>query len=256
MLVTGASMGIGLASARALVAAGAHVVMGARSLDRLRAEAAALGPQAHAVALDVTSTSSVSAAVDEAIERFGPIDVVVNNAGNGGRLSFVLESAPEHMREMFEVHVFGMERVTRAVLPGMLSRGRGTIVNVASTVAYVPMPAAAAYCSAKAAVVAFSHSLRGELAETPVNVMLFSPPHTRTEAGQRWPLRLPKIFEPEYVAAALVRALRRDAQEVVAGGNRSLLWIQRASPRLADRIMRRIGLDAARKAIATAAITS
>jgi NADP-dependent 3-hydroxy acid dehydrogenase YdfG len=150
-------------------------VLAARSIDTLRAEAERLtagGATALAVPLDVTSDASVAAAVDEVLGRLGRIDAVVNNAGNAGRLSPWDRMDPAATRAMFDVHVFGMERVTRAVLPHMLARGSGTIVNIASTLAWVPMPMAAAYSAAKAAVLSFSESLRGELAGRGVDVVL------------------------------------------------------------------------------------
>jgi short-subunit dehydrogenase len=253
VLITGASSGIGEASARALARCGARVALAARSVDRLRRLADELTREGHSASpfeMDVTSDASVASAVEDVGRRLGPIDVVVNNAGNGGRLSFFEATAPEHMRAMFDVHVFGTERVTRAVLPAMLERRAGTLVNVVSAVAYVPMPAAAAYCAAKAAVVAFSEALRGEVADRNVSVVLFAPPHTQTEAGRAWPLDLPKQFMPAFVADALVTTLRRDRREALPGGNAALLWLSRLSPRLAARMMRGIGLRAARKALA------
>ncbi len=121
-------------------------------------------------------------------------------------------------------------------------------VNIASTVAWVPMPAAAAYSSAKAAVVAFSESLRGELEGTGVDVMVFGP-HTSTEAGNAWPLEGPRVHTPEWVADELVRTLRREPKRFLAGAsNRLLLWMQRVHPDLAFNMMKGIGLRAARKA--------
>lgn len=254
IVVTGASGGIGLASARALASAGAQVVLAARSTEKLAEEAARIGDRAMAVTMDVTDDASVTAAVERVLARFGRIDALINNAGTGGNLGYWAESAPSAVREMFDVHVFGMERVTRAVLPSMLARGEGTIVNVASTVAWVPMPMAAAYSSAKAAVVSFSHSLRGELAHLGIQVMVFGPPHTRTKAGDAWPLEGPSIYEPEWVAEELVRALRRGRKSFLAGAsNRALLAIQRISPDYALFIMKRIGLRAGSKALLASA---
>ncbi|WP_437679218.1 SDR family NAD(P)-dependent oxidoreductase [Sorangium sp. So ce131] len=254
IVVTGASSGIGLASARALAREGARVILAARSMDRLSAEAERLrreGGTAMAVEMDVTSDASVEAAVASILERFGRIDVVINNAGNGGRLSYWESTDAAFTRAMFEVHLFGMERVTRAVLPAMRAQGSGTVVNIASTVAWVPMPTAAAYCAAKAAVVAFSEALRGELEGRGVRVIVFGPPHTRTAAGDAWPLEGPRTFAPEWVAEELIRTLRRGRRRFLAGAsNRSLLMIQRVSPDLAARIMKDIGLRACSKSLA------
>jgi NAD(P)-dependent dehydrogenase (short-subunit alcohol dehydrogenase family) len=250
VMVTGASQGIGAAAARQLAAAGARVVLAARSGARLAAEVAAIaaaGGDARAFELDVTSSESVEAAVAEVLAEYGAIDVLVNNAGSGGQLDFHIDRDPRATRELFEVHLFGSERMIRAVLPSMLARGRGRIVNVVSTVAYVPMPGAAAYSAAKAAVIALTRALRGELAHTPIELVLFSPPHTQTDAGRAWPLDLPKQFSPEYAAEALLDTLRRDRSEWLAGGNNMLLWLQRVSPSWAASIMRDLGLKATHK---------
>jgi short-subunit dehydrogenase len=250
VLMTGASQGIGAEAVSQLAQRGARVVLGARTrpvLDERVAAIRAAGGIATAVTLDVTSDESVRVAVEQVLAEHGRIDVLINNAGNGGQLGRFLERPAADSRSLYEVHVFGCERMTRAVLPSMLARGRGRVVNVVSTVAYVPMPGAAAYCAAKAAVIAFTQALRGELAEQPVELSLFSPPHTQTEAGKSWPLNLPKQFSPYEAAAALVFALEHDKLNHLAGGNQSLLWLQRLSPGLASGIMRRLGLEALRK---------
>ena len=247
VLITGASRGIGAEAARQLAKRGAHVVLAARSGAALESNAEAiraLGGQASTVELDVTSALSVTRAVARVLAERGRIDVLVNNAGNGGHLAFLVDTDQAQTRAMFDVHVFGAERMTRAVLPSMLAQRAGRIVNVVSTVAYVPMPGAAAYCGAKAAVIAMTQALRGELAHTPIELMLFSPPHTQTEAGAAWPLDLPRQFSPHEAAQALVQALVKDRRDTLAGGNHTLLWLQRISPAWASGIMRNIGLKA------------
>ncbi len=249
VLVTGASSGIGLAAAKELGAQGAKVALAARSADRLEAaaqEIRAAGGQALAVRMDVTSERSVQEGLGELLARFGRLDAVVNNAGYPGRLSFWSQTDTAEMVALYDVHVFGTERVTRAALPHLLA-SKGTIMNVASTVAWVPMPTAAAYSSAKAAVVAFSDSLRAELSGTGVRVVVYAPPHTRNDSGDAWPLELPKTFEPQWVARSMASALRGGKDQYVVGGNAALLLLQRLSPSLAAGIMRRIGLGAARR---------
>jgi NAD(P)-dependent dehydrogenase (short-subunit alcohol dehydrogenase family) len=253
IVVTGASSGIGLAIAHALVREGARVAFAARSLDRLRAEVAragAGGGEAIAVPMDVTSDDSVNAAIEVVLARFGRIDVVVNNAGNAGEMNLWSAMPAEEVRRMFDVHLLGSERVMRAALPAMRRQGSGTIVNFASTVAWVPMPGAAAYSAAKAAVVSLSEALREELAKEGIDVRVFAPPHTSTEAGKRMPLDLPKIFTPEWVADEFVGFLRGKRPRALPGGNGMLLFVQRMSPRLASRIMTGLGFKALAKVLA------
>lgn len=251
ILVTGASSGIGLASARELAREGARVVLAARSLTRLEVETAAIradGADATAVVLDVTDRASTEAAVSEILRRFGRIDVAINFAGNGGALGPWDQASPEQLRVMIETHLLGAEHLARAVAPAMLACRSGIIVNIASTVGWVPMPGAAAYSAAKAAVLALSDALHAELAGRGVEVRVFAPPHTNTEAGRAWPLDGPQVFEPEWVARQLVGALRADRVRFLAGAsNRLLLAIQRLSPAYARFIMKRIGLTALRR---------
>lgn len=253
IVVTGASSGIGLAVAHTLVRQGARVAFTARSADRLEAEVArarAAGGDAIAVPMDVTSDDSVEAAIGSILDRYGRIDVVVNNAGNAGEMNLWSAMSAEQVRSMFEVHVLGSERVMRAALPAMRRQKSGTIVNFAFTVAWVPMPGAAAYSAAKAALVSLSEALREELRREGIDVRLFAPPHTSTEAGKRMPLDLPKILTPEWVAARFVDFLRGNRARALPGGTGMLLVVQRMSPRLASRIMTGLGFKALSKVLA------
>jgi NAD(P)-dependent dehydrogenase (short-subunit alcohol dehydrogenase family) len=222
------------------------VVFGARSkqlLDRHVAEAAGTD-RALAVALDVTSDRSVQEAVDTVLAAYGRVDLVVNNAGSGGTLARWVDTDSESFRAMFDVHVFGAERVTRAVAGPMRAQGGGCIVNVASAVAWVPMPGASAYCAAKAAVVSLSESLRAELGPAGIDMRVFAPPFTRTDPDRQWPLDRTRVFEREWVAEQLVRFLQGRKPCALAGGGESLLWLKRAAPGLAARIVQGIGLRA------------
>lgn len=253
VFVTGASSGIGLATARALVEAGARVVFAARSLEKLEHEAAQakkLGGEACAVQLDVTSNESAERAVAQALDHFGRIDILLNDAGNGGPVQLWSASDANATRHMFEVHVLGCERMMRAVMSAMRAQGGGIIVNFASAVAWVPMPGAAAYSSAKAAVIALSQALRAELARDGIDVRVFSPPHTNTDAGKAWPMPLPKIFEPTWVANEVVRALRGRRACVTPAGKAPLL-LQRLSPQLAEWVMNAIGWETLARASLT-----
>jgi NAD(P)-dependent dehydrogenase (short-subunit alcohol dehydrogenase family) len=247
VVVTGASGGIGREIALALAREGARVAFAARSLATLSSlvgQAEAAGGTAMAVPLDVTDEASVHAAVAQVLARYGRIDVLVNNAGSGGTLGLWAAAEPAALRNMFDVHVFGAERMARAVLPAMTAQSAGTVVNIASTVAWVPMPGASAYSAAKAAVVALSESLCAELRGSGIDVRVFTPPHTSTASGKLWLLDLPKIFEPAWVAQQFVRALQSDRRHAMPGGNAMLLLVQRVWPALATRIMNGLGFRA------------
>jgi NAD(P)-dependent dehydrogenase (short-subunit alcohol dehydrogenase family) len=203
--------------------------------------------------MDVCHDESVVAGIEQVLAEWGRIDGVVNLAGNGGTLARWSDTAAHDTQSMFDVHVLGAERVLRAALPALKRQRRTVVVNIASTVAWVPMPGASAYSAAKAAVVALSETWRAELAPWGIDVRVFSPPHTRTEAGLAWPLPLPKIFEPHWVAEAFVDSLQRDHVRATPGGNGALLALQRVSPALARRIMHSIGFEALRRAETAAA---
>ncbi len=173
-LVTGAAAGIGEAAAEALARAGFTVYGTSRR--------AAPGDRRGAVtflALDVTDDASVAAAVGEVLDRSGRLDVLVNNAGIGigGAAE---ESSIDQARALFETNLFGVIRMTRAVLPHMRARGSGRIVNVSSVLGLVPAPFMALYAASKHALEGYSESLDHELREHGVRVSLIEPAYTRT----------------------------------------------------------------------------
>jgi NAD(P)-dependent dehydrogenase (short-subunit alcohol dehydrogenase family) len=173
-LVTGASSGIGEAAARELVAAGFTVYGTSRK--------AVAGEQREGVTflpLDVTDDASVTAAVGDVLARSGHIDVLVNNAGFGVT-GAAEESSVEQARALFETNVFGLMRVTRAVLPVMRAQGSGRIINVSSIVGLIPVPFMALYASSKHALEGYSESLDHEVREHGVRVLLVEPGFTKT----------------------------------------------------------------------------
>jgi NADP-dependent 3-hydroxy acid dehydrogenase YdfG len=181
ILVTGASSGIGAATARRLAADGHHVVLGARRVDRLAAladEIRAAGGRADHRELDVTDLDGVRAFAETAHERHGRIDVLVNNAGVMP-LSTVEALRVDEWNQMIDVNLRGTLHGIAAVLPRMRARGGGHIVNVASTAAHRVDPTAAVYCATKYAVRALSEGLRQE--SRAVRVTVVSPGFTRSE---------------------------------------------------------------------------
>ena len=171
VLITGCSSGFGMASAALFLARGWNVVATMRSPRPTLFEES---ERLLVTALDVTVPDSVSKAVAEGIERFGRIDVLVNNAGVG--LFSAFEATPDEvMRQAFETNTFGVMAVTRAVVPHMRERGSGTIVNVTSSVGIAPMPLVAVYTASKYAVEGFSESLAYELGTFGVRVRIVEP---------------------------------------------------------------------------------
>jgi NADP-dependent 3-hydroxy acid dehydrogenase YdfG len=163
-VVTGASSGIGAATARALAAAGYRTVLGARRVDRVRSLAAELGGEA--MALDVADEGSVA----EFVAAVGRCDVLVNNAGGALGLDPIAAADEEAWRQMFEANVLGTMRMTRALLPALLASGDGHVVVVTSIAAFETYRGGAGYAAAKHAQRALTKTLRLELLGEPVRV--------------------------------------------------------------------------------------
>ncbi|RZU50431.1 NADP-dependent 3-hydroxy acid dehydrogenase YdfG [Krasilnikovia cinnamomea] len=180
-VVTGASSGIGAASARRLAAEGFHVVAAARRADRLDALVAEIGADATAVACDVTADDSV-AALAAAVRALGaPVTLLVNNAGGARGADPVEAGAVADWQWMYEVNVLGTLRVTQALLPDLECSGAGTIVTVGSTAAFTVYEGGAGYTAAKHAETALVGTLRLELAGRPVRVVEIDPGMVRTD---------------------------------------------------------------------------
>lgn len=174
-VVTGASSGIGAASARALAAAGWRVVLGARRLDRLEALAAEMGGVAHV--LDVTDPASVESFCG-AVEG---CSLLVNNAGGALGAASIAEADDAEWLRMFEMNVMGTMRVTRALLPQLVASGDGQVITIGSIAGREPYKGGAGYNAAKHAVAAFSRVLRLELLGQPVRVSEIDPGMVETE---------------------------------------------------------------------------
>lgn len=183
ILVTGASAGIGEATARRLSAAGASVVISARRPERLAALARELDPSGArvlAVPGDITVEADRQRLVAAALEKFGRIDALVNNAGYGTRGP--VERVPvETIRRNFETNVFSLIALTQLVLPGMRERGTGCIVNIGSVAGKIARPLSSIYDSTKHALEALTDGLRGELKPFGIRVTLIRPGFILTE---------------------------------------------------------------------------
>ena len=172
-IVTGASGGIGEATARALHSAGYRV------FGTYRRPPATRSPGIEYLACDVTSDESVKAAVAEVVSKAGRIDLLVNNAGVG-LVAGAEESSLEQAKSLFDVNLFGLIRMTKAVLPTKRRKGAGRIVNISSVVGLIPAPFMALYSASKHAVEGYSESLDHEIRGSGVRVVLVEPGYTRT----------------------------------------------------------------------------
>jgi NAD(P)-dependent dehydrogenase (short-subunit alcohol dehydrogenase family) len=184
-LVTGSSSGFGRAVAEAALAAGDTVVATARRPEAIAVEHGGLGgreDRLHPMALDVTDPAAITRVVDATVERFGRIDVLVNNAGHGS-VGAVEELTMDELRALFEVMFFGAVGLTKAVLPHMRARGSGAIVQVSSMGGQLAMPAFGAYCAAKFALEGLSEALAGEVDALGIRVVVVEPGAFRTEFG-------------------------------------------------------------------------
>ncbi|MFO0642242.1 MAG: SDR family oxidoreductase [Polyangiaceae bacterium] len=214
VLVTGAGRGIGLATAKRLVASGARVGLGDLDAETAHAAARALGERAFSAHLDVRDPASFAAFVAEGEARMGTIDVLVANAGVMPLGPFVDE--PDAVSRLtLDVNVWGLVVGLRAVLPGMLARGHGHVVNVASMAGKVPLPGMAVYNASKFAAVGLSEAVRREVSGSGVTVSCVMPSAVRTELASGVPLdRGMPTVEPEEVARAIVGTFHSRAPEV------------------------------------------
>ena len=183
-LITGSSSGLGRAVAGAVLDAGHNAVVAARKVDSVRDLAEAHPDATLAVALDVTDSAQVAAAVRQGEERFGGIDVLVNNAGYGYRAA-VEEGDEADVAALFATNVFGPVALIKAVLPGMRARRRGAIVNISSIGARICPPGSGYYAASKAALEGLSGSLRKELAPLGIAVVVVEPGGFRTDFAGR-----------------------------------------------------------------------
>jgi len=228
VLVTGAARGIGAGIARAAAAAGAAVALGDVAETSVRETAAALGPRALGLVMDVADARSVRAAVAEAEARLGPIDVLVNNAGIDVIGPF-LASDEATWERLWAVNLKGTLLATRAVLHGMVARERGRIVNLGSDAGRVGSSGEAVYSATKGGVIAFTKTLAREVARYGVTVNCVCPGPTDTalleqvreydeklHASLARAIPLRRLGKPEDVAAAVV-FLASDAAAYITG---------------------------------------
>jgi 3-hydroxy acid dehydrogenase/malonic semialdehyde reductase len=230
VFITGASAGIGAACAESFAHAGARLLLAARREDRLREMVADLraagAADVHTLALDVRDRKQVQAAVAGLPAAWQTIDVLVNNAGLSRGLEKLHDGKIDDWEEMIDTNVKGLLYVTRAVVPGMVERGAGHVVNIGSTAGHMAYPNGAVYCGTKAAESRISEGLREDLLGTPVRVTSIDPGMVETDFSKvRFhgdESRAAKVYQgltplqAEDVADAILWAVTRPAHVNIA----------------------------------------
>jgi NADP-dependent 3-hydroxy acid dehydrogenase YdfG len=243
--ITGAARGIGRATAAALVREGATVAIGDVDLARAERTAEEIGPRAAAFALDVTDPRSFEAFLEAVEERFGAMDVLVNNAGIMPLGPFVDEDDAT-ARRMVDINVHGVMLGMKLALARFVARREGHLINIASAAGKGPYPGGATYCGTKHFVVGVSETVRGELRGTGVDLSVVMPVVVDTElaSGVGTPRGIPRI-KPEDVAEAIVETLRRPRFDVhVPRWVGPLVAVSAITPRrLREFLLRAIGAD-------------
>jgi short-subunit dehydrogenase len=236
-IVTGASSGIGAATAKELARRGAAVVLAARRADLLEAQAQAVraaGGEALAVRTDVADAAQLAQLAERATATFGRVDILVNNAGSSWSRPLA-STPPDELVGLLEVNLLAAMLLTRALLPGMVDRGHGAIVSVGSLSGRVAMEPL--YSASKYGLRGFSLALRRQLRGSGVSVSLVSPGNVRTAMTAHVQARLP---EPEIVARAIAELVVRPRREaVVPGRHYAIAWLEQLLPRTADLAYRR-----------------
>lgn len=256
VVITGASAGVGRATAREFARKGCSIGLLARDQERLEdaaREVTEYGGRALPVVVDVSDHEAVEAAAQRVEARFGPIDVWVNNAMTSV-FSSVYETTEEEFKRVTEVTYLGFVYGTKAALRRMRPRNEGVIVQVGSALAYRGIPLQAAYCASKHAIQGFTDSLRTELLhdESEVRVSMVQMPALNTPqfdwVRSRLPRRaqpVPPIYQPELAAEAIYYAACTGEREVFVGGPTwKVVLFNRLFPGLADRYLARTGYAA------------
>ncbi len=216
-IITGCSSGLGKALAEAVLKRGWNAVVTARNIDSIKQLVDKYPAQALACSLDVTRQQDVTDVIDQAMSKFGVIDVLVNNAGYGYR-SAIEEAVEQDIDDLFNTNVFGPVRLMKAVLPGMRALKRGTIINISSIAAQTAHPGSGYYSATKRALEGISESLYKETAPLGITVMVVEPGAFRTEFAGRSLKESPHPIG-DYAGTAGLRRIENDHSQGTQPGD-------------------------------------
>ena len=246
-IVTGASSGIGWHLARQLAAEGVKLCVTARRaerLEQLQNEIRQMGGVCEPMPGDITQRVTRERILELAVQQFGGLDMLINNAGIGAMGRFD-EARPDRLRTIFEVNFFSMADFIRESLPLLRNGDHPIIVNMSSVLGHRGVPLKSEYCASKFALHGFSDALRAELARDRIDVLLVSPSTTDSEffeasiedrTEKDWKQR--GAMPPEQVAAKTIRAIRKGRHEIIlTHGGRILVWADRLFPGLSNRLL-------------------
>jgi dehydrogenase/reductase SDR family member 7B len=252
--LTGASSGIGEALAHAFAREGARLVLSSRRVDELeRVRLACARSDDHIVLpLDLARSESFAAATGEVLARCGRIDILVNNGGVSQR-ALAKDASLEVERALMEVNYFGPVALTKSVLPVMRAQGSGHVVVISSVMGYLGTPGRSTYAAAKHALHGWFDSLRGEVWREGIRVLLVCPGYVKTAVSvnalgpdgvkhARLDMKTARGIPPEECAAAVIRGMVRNREEIYVGGFRDIaaIYLKRFAPRLLSRIIRKM----------------
>lgn len=248
IIITGASSGIGLASARLFASLGAKVALAARSMDKLLSLSASMGDKEHilCVKTDVTVEDDCRNLIERTVEKWGRVDILVNNAGISMRAMF-RDLDLKVIHSLMDVNFWGTVNCTKFALPYLL-QSRGSVVGVISIAGYSALPARTGYSASKYAIRGFLDTIRIEHLKDGLNVLVFAPGYTSSNvrnaaltadgsAQGETPLDEGKLMSAEDCAMHLAKALaKRRSQVILTGLGRLTVWAHRLFPRFTDRM--------------------
>lgn len=239
--ITGASSGIGEAFARAFAAGGAKVILSSRSSDKLHALANSLDGTGHTVVtMDVSNEASIQGALAQHKDAINHVDVLVNNAGISQR-ALTWEASRESERMIMETNFFGATAMAKAVLPGMMERKQGVIINMSSPAGAFGFPLRSSYSASKHALHGYFETLRAELKGKGIHILMALPGRVRTnmsvnamtgdgsKQGTR-DTRLETGISAEECARKIMRAAEKGRAEIYLGREQALIYIKRFFP--------------------------